>query len=202
MNNIKYAVEAALFASGDMIKASKIAKALNVTPAFVRENIKLLQFEYENQKRGIMIREADDAFCLCSNPEYYDTVREIIGEKRRQPLSNAAMEALTVVAYKQPVTRGQIEEIRGVNSDGPLNRLIEKGLVEEAGRLDAPGKPILYRTTAAFLRSFGFSSLDELPSYYTEEKDGQTEFNLEFEVIKENDNSGENNSADSDDPEE
>lgn len=178
MYNIKYAIEAILFSSGEMIKVSKIAKTLNVKSTVVRENIRLLQYEYESQKRGIMICEADDSFCLCSNPEYHNIIKEIIGERRRQPLSNAAMEVLTAVAYKQPVTRGQIENIRGVNSDGALNRLIEKGLVEEAGRLDAPGKPILYKTTNVFLRSFGLNSIDELPDYYPQTLDGQTVFDL------------------------
>lgn len=179
MYNIKYAIEAILFSSGDMIKVSKIAKALNLKSTTVRENIRLLQYEYESQKRGIMICEADDAFGLSSNPEYHNIVKEIIGEKRRQPLSGAAMEVLTAIAYKQPVTRGQIENIRGVNSDGALNRLIEKGLVEEAGRLDAPGKPILYKTTNVFLRSFGLNSIDELPDYYPADLNGQTVFELD-----------------------
>ncbi|MCH5184653.1 MAG: SMC-Scp complex subunit ScpB [Oscillospiraceae bacterium] len=179
MYNIKYAIEAVLFSSGEPVKASKIAKALDITPSAVRENIRLLRYEYESQGRGITVCEADDAFCLCSNPEYHNSVKAIIGEKRRQPLSNAAMEVLAAVAYKQPVTRGQIEEIRGVNSDGALNRLIEKGLVEEAGRLDAPGKPILYKTTGVFLRSFGLGSTDELPDCYRHELDGQTEFDIE-----------------------
>lgn len=188
MQNIKYAIEAILFASGDMIKLSKIAKALDVKSSVIRENIKLLQYEYDTQGRGIMIVEADESFGLCSNPEYHEAIRAIIGEKRKQPLTNAAMEVLTAVAYKQPITRSQIENIRGVNSDGALNRLIEKGLVEEAGRLDAPGKPILYRTTNIFLRSFGLKNLDELPDYYPKELDGQTEFELdELEKKKDTD---------------
>jgi len=186
MISIKYAIEAILFSSGDFVKVSRIAKALGIKPSVARDNIKRLQYEYETQHKGIMVLEADDSFSLCSNPEYYEAVREIIGEKRRQPLSNAAIEALTAIAYKQPVTRTQVEHIRGVNSDSAINRLLEKGLIEEAGRLDAPGKPILYKTTAVFLRSFGLKNLNELPPYYPAET-AQTVFDLSDDTeIKEN----------------
>ena len=96
-------------------------------------------------------------------PEYYVYIQEILGEQRRQALSNAAMEALAIIAYKQPITRGQVEYIRGVNSDGAVNRLSERGLIEECGRLDAPGRPILYRTTQNFLRCFGLNTPKDLP---------------------------------------
>ena len=91
-------------------------------------------------------------------------IQEILGEQRRQALSNAAMEALAIIAYKQPITRGQVEYVRGVNSDGAVNRLVERGLIEECGRLDAPGRPILYRTTQTFLRCFGLKTPKDLPA--------------------------------------
>ena len=110
-----------------------------------------------------MIIDIDDGYQICSRPEYYVYIQEILGEQRRQALSNAAMEALAIIAYKQPITRGQVEFIRGVNSDGAINRLVERDLIEETGRLDAPGRPILYSTTQNFLRCFGLNSPKDLP---------------------------------------
>ena len=122
-----------------------------------------LKSEYNEDKRGFNIIDIMDGYQICSRPEYYAYIQEILGEQRNQPLSNAAMEALAIIAYKQPITRGQIEHIRGVNSDGCVNRLYERGLIDEAGRLDTPGRPILYVTTDTFLRCFGLTSPDELP---------------------------------------
>ena len=111
----------------------------------------------------LKIIEIDEGYQICSRPEYYVFIQEILGEQRRQALSNAAMEALAIVAYKQPITRGQVEYIRGVNSDGAMNRLVERNLIEESGRLDAPGRPILYKTTQNFLRCFGLKTPEDLP---------------------------------------
>lgn len=163
MDNIKYAIEGILFAAGEPVKAAKLAVVLDVSVDEVNEAVKELKAEYDRDKRGFNIIEILEGYQICSRPEYYTYIQEILGEQRNQPLSNAAMEALAIIAYKQPITRGQIERIRGVNSDGCVNRLYERGLIEEAGRLDAPGKPILYVTTQTFLRCFGLKSPDELP---------------------------------------
>ncbi len=163
MENIKYAIEAILFAAGEPVKTAHIAAALEKTEEEIIAETDKLKEEYEAQKRGFHIIEIKDGYQICSNPAYYPYIQEILGEQRNQPLSNAAMEALTIIAYRQPVTRGQIERIRGVNSDGCVNRLYERGLIEEAGRLDAPGKPVLYRTTDNFLRCFGIKSPQDLP---------------------------------------
>ena len=120
-------------------------------------------------------------------PEYYAYIQEILGEQRRQALSNAAMEALAIVAYKQPITRGQVEFIRGVNSDGAMNRLIERDLIEETGRLDAPGSPIHYSTTQNFLRCFGLKSPKDLPEVDLKEITGEYEqISIENSEAKEN----------------
>lgn len=161
--NIQYAIEGILFAAGEPVKISKLAAVLDTDIETVEEAVKLLKYNYDTELRGFMIIEIDEGYQLCSRPEYYAYIQEILGEQRRQALSNAAMEALAIIAYKQPITRGQVEYIRGVNSDGAINRLIERELIEETGRLDAPGRPILYGTTQNFLRCFGLKSPDDLP---------------------------------------
>lgn len=163
MNNLKYAIEGILFAAGEPVKAAKLAVVLDVPLEDVKNAVDELKEEYNTDKRGFNIIDIMEGYQICSRPEYYTYIQEILGEQRNQPLSNAAMEALAIIAYKQPITRAQIEAVRGVNSDGCVNRLYERGLIEEAGRLDAPGRPILYVTTPTFLRCFGLKSPDELP---------------------------------------
>lgn len=176
--NLQYAIEGILFAAGEPVKAAKLAAVLEVSVDEVCEAAKLLKHDYDAQLRGVMIIEIDDGYQICSRPEYYAYIQEILGEQRRQALSNAAMEALAIIAYKQPVTRGQVEYIRGVNSDGAINRLIERNLIEEAGRLDAPGRPILYKTSQNFLRCFGLKKPDDLP------KVDLSEINPEYEQLE------------------
>lgn len=163
MDNIKYAIEGILFAAGEPVKAAKLAVVLDTSIEEIHKAVDELKQEYNSDKRGFNIIDILEGYQICSRPEYYKYIQEILGEQRNQPLSNAAMEALAIIAYKQPITRTQIEHIRGVNSDGCVNRLYERGLIDEAGRLDAPGRPILYRTTDTFLRCFGLSSPSELP---------------------------------------
>ena len=162
-NKIPYAIEGILFAAGEPVKTAKLAAVLEIEIEAVEEAISLLKYEYDTNERGFMIIDIDDGYQICSRPEYYNYIQIILGDQRRQALSNAAMEALAIIAYKQPITRGQVEYIRGVNSDSAVNRLVERGLVEECGRLDAPGRPVLYRTTQGFLRCFGLSSPKDLP---------------------------------------
>ncbi len=161
--NIQCAIEGILFAAGEPVKTAKIAAVLETDIEAVEEAVKVLKYNYDTELRGVMIIEIDGGYQLCSRPEYYSYIQEILGEQRRQALSNAAMEALAIIAYKQPITRGQVEYIRGVNSDGAINRLIERDLIEEKGRLDAPGRPILYGTTQNFLRCFGLKNPEDLP---------------------------------------
>ncbi len=163
MDNIKYAIEGILFAAGEPVKAAKLAVVLDKTVQEIETAANELKEEYDREHRGFNIIEISDGYQICSRPEYYTYIREILGEQRNQPLSNAAMEALAIIAYKQPVTRGMVEKIRGVNSDGCVNRLYERGLIDECGRLDAPGRPILYKTTDTFLRCFGLRTPRDLP---------------------------------------
>lgn len=161
--NIQCAIEGILFAAGEPVKTAKLAAVLEIDIETVEEAVKILKYNYDTELRGLMIIEIDGGYQLCSRPEYYAYIQEILGEQRRQALSNAAMEALAIIAYKQPITRGQVEYIRGVNSDGAINRLVERDLIEEKGRLDAPGRPILYGTTQNFLRCFGLKNPQDLP---------------------------------------
>lgn len=161
--NIQCAIEGILFAAGEPVKTAKLAAVLETDIETVEEAVKILKYNYDTELRGLMIIEIDGCYQLCSRPEYYAYIQEILGEQRRQALSNAAMEALAIIAYKQPITRGQVEYIRGVNSDGAINRLVERDLIEEKGRLDAPGRPILYGTTQNFLRCFGLKNPQDLP---------------------------------------
>jgi len=161
--NVQYAIEGILFAAGEPVKAAKLAAVLDVTVKEITKAVENLRHEYDEKLRGLKIIEIDEGYQICSRPEYYVFIQEILGEQRRQALSNAAMEALAIVAYKQPITRGQVEYIRGVNSDGAMNRLVERNLIEESGRLDAPGRPILYKTTQNFLRCFGLKTPEDLP---------------------------------------
>lgn len=163
MNSLKYAIEGILFAAGEPVKTARLALALDADLEDVEKSVNELKNEYNKEHRGFTIIDIDDGYQICSRPEYYTYIQEILGEQRRQALSNAAMETLAIIAYKQPITRTGIEYIRGVNSDGSVNRLVERNLIEEVGRMDAPGRPILYGTTLNFLRCFGIATLDDLP---------------------------------------
>ncbi len=187
--NIQYAIEGILFATGEPVKVAKLAAVLDVDIEAVKEAVKILRYNYDTELRGFMIIEINDGYQLCSRPDYYNYIQEIIGEQRRQALSNAAMEALAIIAYKQPITRGQVEYVRGVNSDGAINRLIERDLIEEVGRLDAPGRPILYGTTLNFLRCFGLKSPKDLPEFDMSEIAKEYEqFALELEETEQGEN--------------
>ena len=173
MENLKYAIESILFAAGEAVKTAKLAVVLDSTVSEIQSAALELKEEYDRDKRGFAIIEISEGFQICSRPDYYTYIREILGEQRNQPLSNAAMEALAIIAYKQPVTRGEIEDIRGVSCDSIVNKLVERGLIEETGRLDTPGRPMVFGTTEEFLRCFGLSDLTELPDYDIIRENGQ-----------------------------
>lgn len=165
MNRSKKAIlEGLLFASGSSVSVKRLSEVLSMTEKEVTDLIWELKNDYDNDSsRGIHIIQLEDSYQLCTKREFYDYIHLLREKNRRASLTNAGLEVLSVVAYNQPVTRGTIEFIRGVNSDGALNNLVSAGLVEEVGRLDAPGRPILFGTTEEFLRCFNLSSLSELP---------------------------------------
>ena len=156
-------LEAVLFACGEPIEITKLAAGLSLDTAAVREQLLAYAQRLEQEERGIELLFLGDSVQLCSKRCYEERVAAVVASRKNVPLSGAAMEVLAVIAYNQPVTKGFIEQVRGVESGQVVNNLVEKALVEEAGRLDVPGRPVTYRTTPVFLRSFGISSLAELP---------------------------------------
>lgn len=163
INDIQAAIEAILFAAGDPVPLEKLALALEMDKKTVRSLLTGMSDEWERKKRGIRIREVKDAFFLATSPDQYEYISRIFEPRQKSALSQASMEALSIIAYNQPITRADIEQIRGVNSDSAINRLAERNLIREAGRLDAPGKPVLFETTEEFLKSFGLRSIEDLP---------------------------------------
>ena len=168
INKLQGIIESILFAAGESVSLSRLAELTDTDKHTLTEVMKIMAQNYDaDDTRGITLIQLEDSYQLCTKNELYGYVQAMNEKRTRQTLSNAGLEVLSIVAYNQPVTRATLEFIRGVNSDGALNRLIEMGLVDEAGRLDAPGKPILYATTEEFLRVFSLSSLSELPEVET-----------------------------------
>lgn len=155
-------VEAVLFAGGEPVELDRICEAADAVVSEVQEAIKLLEEKY-SKNSGIELLKLGDSYQLATKQEFAGYIKSALEIKRSSALSPAAMEALTIVAYNQPVTKGFVESVRGVDSSGVVNSLVEKGLLAEAGRLDLPGRPIAYITTNNFLRAFKLSSLDDLP---------------------------------------
>ena len=163
INLYKAQMEAVLFASGDPFPVARLAEVLGITEETVLQVATLLKDDYDREERGMMLLFLEDSLQLSTKDIYADVVRAALEVRRNTPLSQAAMEVLSVIAYNQPVTKSFVEQVRGVDSGQIVNNLAEKGLVEEAGRLDVPGRPIAYRTTLHFLRCFGIESLEQLP---------------------------------------
>ncbi len=158
------AVEAILFAMGESVEISAIAKALAVKTTRVRQILKRLQKKYDAPSRGIMLQQFEDAVQMSTKPEQYENLIKIAKVPKKMTLSDSVIETLSIVAYKQPITKIEVESIRGVSCDYAINKLLEYDLIKELGRKDAPGRPILFGTTEQFLRSFGVKNLTELPS--------------------------------------
>ena len=154
----KAAIEAILFTMGDAVELNRIAEAIGEDPETTLETIRKMMKDYQKKERGIQIIELDHSFQLCTKKEYYDDLIRIAKHPKKPALSDVAMETLSIVAYKQPVTKIEIEKIRGVKCDHAINKLIEYNLIRELGR------PILFGTTEEFLRNFGVQSLEELPA--------------------------------------
>ena len=164
LEEIAAALEAILFAAGEPVPAERIAKVLGVDPERVLEAADLLETRLGEQERGICLLRLDRDLQLCSAPAYADVITRVLEQRRPPKLSSAALEVLSVVAYFQPVTRAYIDQIRGVDSSYTVGVLAERGLIEPRGKLDVPGRPTLYRTGDAFLRTMNIRSLDELPT--------------------------------------
>ena len=156
-------VESILFTMGEAVEIERIAAAVEHDEDTVRKIIRSMMAKYEEEGRGLRIIELDGAFQMCTKPEMYEHLVKVAHVPKRHTLTDVLLETLSIVAYKQPITRIEIEKIRGVKCDHAVNKLIEYNLICEAGRLDAPGRPILFKTTEDFLRYFGLESLEELP---------------------------------------
>lgn len=156
-------IEAILFASGEPVEVDRLSEAAAVEKETVPKLIRLLNDRYENSTSALEILKLGDSYQLVSRPQFAPFIKAAMDKKRLATLSPAAMEVLTIIAYNQPVTKSFVESVRGVDSSGVVNSLVEKSLIEESGRLDIPGRPIAYVTTNNFLRCFKLSSIDELP---------------------------------------
>lgn len=160
---IKGILEAILFAAGREVKISEIMSALEISEEEVLNSMELLRMDYEKEDRGLSIVKINDAYQICTKKDYYEYIYPIFDKRAKPNLSQAALETLAIIAYNPRVTRAEIESIRGVNSDGTIYKLLDYNLIEEAGKLDAPGKPMAYKVSNEFFRMFGISSLEELP---------------------------------------
>ncbi len=182
-------IEAVLFTMGDSVETSKLAVAIEQDEETTRKIVHNMMDRYDAADRGIRIIELENSFQLCTKTEYYENLIKVASQPRRYNLTDSLLETLSIVAYKQPITRAEIEKIRGVSSDHAINRLIEYNLISEVGRLDAPGRPLLFGTTEDFLRTFGVQSVDELPQTpqelideFKEEAEEEVQLKLDIEI--------------------
>ena len=174
-------LEAILFASGDSVSKAKLCEVMEIDEALLSNVAQELGDHYDYEMRGLKLLELDNAYQLCSRADYSKYVRGVLETRKPNPLSQAALEVLAIVAYKQPVTKVYIEQVRGVDSTYTMHSLIEKELITSCGKLDVPGKPTLYKTTEGFLRAFGISNLDDLPNVKEFSKDDPEQ--LAFNVL-------------------
>ncbi len=163
ISKLKSIIEAILFSAGKQVPKKDLMLNLEITEENLDNIITNMQEEYKKDDRGIEIIRIEDSYQLCTKKELYDYIYPILDKRTAPTLSNAALETLAIIAYNPKITRAEIESIRGVSADACVYKLLEYGLVEEAGKADLPGKPMSYKTTADFLKKFGYSSLEELP---------------------------------------
>lgn len=164
MNELQNALEAVLFAVGEPIEIERLSQALEVDELLLGQVLENLRAAYDERNGGLCILKLDNKYQICSRKQYADQIRKVLEIKRNAPLSQAALEVLAIIAYNQPVTKAFVEQIRGVDCSGVISTLCQRSLIEEKGRLDLPGRPLIYGTTSNFLRCFCLSSLDDLPA--------------------------------------
>ena len=173
LHEVEAAVEAILFAAGEPLPIERICLALDLDRPTAEQVLQKLGDHYAYERRGIRLVRMEDCYQLCSSPDYADLIRKAFEIRKTARLSQPALEVLTIVAYYQPTTRAYVDQVRGVDSSYTVSLLLERGFIEECGRLQVPGRPRLYRTTKKFLRDFHLSSLEELPEMPGIETDGQ-----------------------------
>ena len=180
-------VESVLFTMGQSVEIRQLAAALESDEETAIQAVERLKEKYDKRKAGMQIVRLDDSYQMCSRVDYYENLIRVAATPKKQILSDVVMETLAIIAYKQPVTKLEIEKIRGVKSDHAVSKLVEYDLVEEVGRMDAPGKPLLFGTTEEFLRRFSVHSLDELPApnpeqvaYFKEEAEDEAKIRMDI----------------------
>ena len=156
-------IEAVLFTMGESVEISRLAEVIETDVKTTKKILKKMAERYEEEDRGIVLTQFEDSVQLCTKAEMYEYLIKIAKTPRKMTLTDTVLETLSIIAYKQPVTRVEVERVRGVSCDHAINKLIEYNLIQEVGRLDAPGRPILFGTTEEFLRSFGVHGIEELP---------------------------------------
>ncbi len=187
INEMIPAFEAVLFAAGEPVEIDKFSTVFEVDFETVEQVMDLLKERLEKSESAVKLIRLDFSYQLCTKKEYAENIRAVLDLRRRSPLSQAALEVLAVIAYNQPVTKAYVEQVRGVDCSGVVSTLVEKGLLEEKGRLELPGRPLLYGTTDNFLRCFSLESLDDLPEVpedtFVEDSNGQLKM-LSTEVLE------------------
>lgn len=163
IKNKKSIIEGILFAAGRQVSIKELIMTMELTKDEIEEIVLLMQEDYKQSDRGIEIIKIEDSYQLCTKKEIYQYIYPILDKRTKPNLSNAALETVSIIAYNPRITRAEIESIRGVGADACIYKLLEYGLIEEAGKSDLPGKPMTYKTTNEFLKMFGYNSLDDLP---------------------------------------
>lgn len=180
-------IEAILFTMGDSVEIEKIAAGIEHDVETTRKIIHNMMDRYEKEDRGVKIIELEDSFQMCTKAEMYDYLIRVASQPKKQVITDVLLETLSIIAYKQPVTRAEVEKIRGVKCDHAVNKLIEYNLVMEVGRMDAPGRPLLFGTTEEFLRKFGVQSIEDLPMINSDKMEdfkaeAEAEIQLKLEI--------------------
>ncbi|SHF13485.1 SMC-Scp complex subunit ScpB [Alkalibacter saccharofermentans] len=161
----KSIIESILFAMGEPVSLGELSQALEEDSTSVKKTIQELMDEYKDAGRGVRIKQMNNRYQMCTDPQNYEFIHKLLYEKNKASLSQASLETLAIIAYKQPVTRVEIEALRGVKSSSSIQTLLDRNLIKEGGRLDAPGKPMLFETTVEFLKYSNITNIKELPSY-------------------------------------
>ena len=185
INKTKAIIEAVLFSAGREVKKNELMLTLELSSEEIDEIITIMQQDYKNEERGIELIKIDDGYQLCTKKDMYEYIYPVIDKRTKPNLSTAALETLSIIAYNPKITRAEIEAIRGVSADACVYKLLEYGLIEEAGKIDLPGKPMSYKTTNEFLKMFGYTSLNELPELPKYKIDENKQIVID-EIIEEN----------------
>lgn len=162
---LKGIIEGILFASGEPVALRELEKAMELDGNTIQSLMAELEKDYGSVERGLRLVQVNNTWQLSTKPEHYDFIRQVLGQQEASGLSKAALETLSIIAYRQPITRIDIDNLRGVSSNSSVQRLLDRGLIKEAGRMEAPGRPILYKTTPAFLKTVRLKHIEDLPAF-------------------------------------